>query len=126
MATPTIVRIGGIKRQDGLQVPFVHTPPQWFDSFILAFGVAETYTLPVDAAGNRATILRLSASTSASLFGKWDGTASLPGDTSDGTASFCIPAFLQPRILVAPNSAYTLSLIATLAAGNVVTIEAWS
>ncbi len=125
MATPQITRIRPVRRQDGIQVPRLVSPAEWIDTFVLAQNVVETYTLPTDADGNRATILRFSTSNT-NLFVKWDGVASVPGDVNDGTASICVPATSVRKFLAAPNAAYTLSLISSNAAGNTVTIEAWS
>ena len=124
MATPHITPIRGVPRQQGIQTPRLNSAADWVDSFVLAQNVVETYTLPVDAAGNRALTLRIY--TSGTLYIRWDGVAAVPAaDVTDGTGSVALTAASR-RYYSAPNTAYTLSLITPTAAGSIVTIEAWS
>jgi hypothetical protein len=125
VATPQITRLGPIPRQQGLAIPGAVVPPRWVDAHTIAVGVAETYTLPTDAAGRKASILRLTC-TSGILYVKWDGAATIPAaDVTNGTASFLVAANQRRRFLAAPSSAYALSFI-TSAATAAVIIEAWS
>lgn len=125
MATPRIVRAGPIPRQEGLAVPDLLVPSQWIDAVSLAAGVAENYALPVDASGQRGTILRLASVATTIFYLKWDGTAAAPvGDIVDGTSSTGYRLDVGPAFIVAPDSAFALSLFNGSA--SIVTIEVWN
>lgn len=125
MATPAIVRIGPVPRQEGLQTPDLLVPAQWVDAIVLAAGVAETYTLPTDAAGQHGSILRLSSASAGTFYFKWDGVAAVPAaDVADGTSSFGARLDNERLVLAAPRSSYALSIINAAAA--VLTIEVWN
>lgn len=123
VATPVIDRLRPIPRQQGIQVPDVVSASRWIDAIALSASTAASYTLPVDADGNKATLLRLS-STAGPIYFNWNGTAAIPTTVTDGTASAIIHPDLQGEFVVAPLSTDTLSLICASSAK--VTIEAWN
>lgn len=125
MATPFISRLNPMVRQDGVQTPGALSAATWIDARVLGAGVAETYTLPTDAAGRKGVFLRLTSTTTTPIAYKWDGVASVPAaDITDGTSSIVVRLDTQPVLLVAPSTAYTLSLICSVAA--TISIEVWN
>jgi hypothetical protein len=123
MATPVIDRLRPITRQQGIQIPDIVSGSRWIDAVALSANTAASYTLPTDAAGQKATLLRVS-STAGPIYLNWNGTATIPTSVSDGTASAIIHSDLEGVFVAAPLSSDTLSLIC--ASTSKVTIEAWS
>lgn len=120
----TITRLMPVTRQQGTQIPNLLPTADWCDSKSLAGGVAELYSLPTDANGNKATILRIN-STAGPLYVNWNATAVVPStDTTNGQSAIMTHTELQPVLLAAPNAVDDLSIIC--AANSIVTIEAWS
>lgn len=118
MATPVIDVLRPVTRQQGAQIPGLLPTSRWIDAFALAAGVAEAYTLPAGS------ILRLRANVGP-VYANFNGAASVPTDTVDGTASICLQPQLEPVLLTVPEAATALSLICPTVGGAVVTIEVW-
>lgn len=124
MATPTMTPIRPLTRQQGIQVPDAVSSPLWIDALALTASTASAYTIPSDAGGIRATVLRLSATTGP-IYINFNGTATATAsNVTDGTASIMLHADLAPVIVAVPAFGDTLSVIC--AATCKVTIEAWS
>lgn len=124
MATPRIVPLVGVPRQQGVQIPFLVAAAEWVDAIILTQNVAESYTLPTDADGNKAAYIRLGISTGA-IFLNFNGTAGTPPDTNDGTASIRVPPSDNRRIFTVPAGVQSVSFF-TASASGVISIEVWS
>jgi hypothetical protein len=109
------------------QVAF-QTPATWVDALALVATTARPYTVPLDASGKPAALLRLSGAletegATSNLFYNCYGTAAIPAaDILNGTAS--IQAVPPLYLLPVPQGVTQISFIASAAA--VLIIEAWS
>lgn len=119
----TIRRLVPVPRNQGIQIPGLLPISQWIDALALAAAVAQSYTLPTDAADNRGDILRITCN-AGPIYINFAGTAAVPGAVTNGTASIMLRTDLGPVLLVAPLSNATLSVFSPSAA--VATIEVWS
>lgn len=119
----SIIKLMPPVRQQGTQIPNTLNSPDWCDVLALAAGVAKTYTLPADAAGNKAVFLRFSAQL-APIYIRRNATAVIPiADVADGTASQLLHAELAPVVVPVVAATDTISIISPIA--QVVTIEVW-
>lgn len=124
MATPVVSRLTPVPRNQGVQVPGLWPAATWIDARVLAAGVAESYTIPADASGNKGTMLRIN-SNAGPLYVNFNGTAVVPvGDVNDGTSSIILRTDIGPVLIVAPLSTAVLSMLSPGA--SIVTLEAWS
>ena len=121
---PAIVPIRPISRQSGIAVPDLVNAAEWVDCLVLGSGSASSYTLPIDANGNKGTILGITA-TSGPLWLNADGSASIPSSSNlSGTS----PSLLRTGegfsyLFVVADSTETLSFISPVS--NTVVIEVW-
>jgi hypothetical protein len=112
-----------ITRNQGQPVPGLFQYGSWVDALVLVANVAQNYVLPTDAAGKRATILRVNAN-GGPLFVNFNATATIPvANTVTGLASGLLRTDLGPVMLAVPDGRPTPSFIAP--AGVTVTIESW-
>jgi hypothetical protein len=106
----------------------------WIDAVNLAAATAKWYTLPLDADGNPARVLRISSDAALKggqveepIYLSWRGPAALPGagDTLDGPGSLNLGTHVAPRALVVlPTGVAAISMICNVAAA--VTVECWT
>jgi hypothetical protein len=114
MATPVVGRLAQPLRT-GFPVDNMLIAPTWVDVVSLSSGTPANYTLPASC-----TFFRLTP-TVIPTYGNFNGNAAVPsGTVTNGSASFPVGG---QTLLVAPNTADTLSLIC--ASSCYVTIEAW-
>lgn len=113
-----------------LQLPpsqFV-VPSTWADALSLTLNVPATYTLPLDASGHPAGMLRLSgislkANSSGQVFFNCFGAAVVPSsNVTDGSGS--IEAVGPQYYLSVPQGCTAISFVATVTGALI--IEAWS
>lgn len=122
---PEITALRPVTRSQGTQIPGLVAGAEWIDAMVLAATVAETYTLPTDAEGNRGTILGITANNSP-LYINFAGVAAAPGtEIVDGTASVMLRTDTSSYLITVPGGATTLSLMCPTVGGAVVTIEVW-
>jgi len=97
----------------GSIVGTTHSLPRWVDSRALGAGVAENYTIPT-------TIGYVIMSADNGFYFNTNGTASVPGDLSDGSASMYVPSSFEGVV----DSSDVISLFAVGA--TVVTIACYA
>ncbi len=121
---PSIVPIRPIARNSGIQVPDLVNAAEWVDCLFLTSGTASGYSLPVDSAGNKGTVLGVAA-TDGPIYIQADGTAVIPTSSNiSGTA----PSMLRTDdgfsyLFIVADSTESLSIIAPVSAS--VFIEVW-
>jgi hypothetical protein len=119
----TIKRLVPITRNQGVAVPGMFQAGMWIDSLVLVAGAAQAYTLPTDAAGNKGTMLRITAN-AGPIYVNFVGTATVPAGVTNGGASIMLRTDLGPCLLAIPDSTTSMSVISPNAA--VATIEVWN
>lgn len=83
--------------------------PTYVDSRAIGAGAAETFTVPAD--GDFMVITANAGATD--IYVDRNKTAAVPGDLSDGTASFCIPISSPPtRFQVDRGSTFSVFCVA--------------
>lgn len=124
MATPIILPVTAIPRNQGVQVPACLPASRWIDAKVLAAGVAETYAPPSDADDTPGVIIGINA-TDGPLYINFNGVAAVPiADIADGTASAMLRTDTGSPFLIAwPDRALSLSMISPV--DCTVTIEVW-
>lgn len=122
----SINRLVPLPRNQGVQIPGVVNAANWVDAVVLATNTAESYTLPTDANGNRATIIGITGTGTNPLWVNFDTTAVIPiADTTDGSA----PSLLRidqgfSYLISVPAGTTALSFIC--AGISIIVIECWS
>jgi hypothetical protein len=120
----TIKRLVPVTRNQGVPVQGMIQAGMWIDSLVLAAGVAQAYTLPTDAAGNKGTMLRITAN-GGPIYVNFAGTAAVPAGVTNGTSSIMLRTDLGPCLLAIPDGINpSMSVISPGAA--IATIEVWN
>lgn len=120
----SITRIVPILRHQGQPVPNLLQLAQWIDSCLLVSGTAFPYTLPVDAQGNKASVLRITGN-GGPIYANFQGVAAVPNaNTTNGLSSVMLRTDLGSQMLFVPPSASPVSFIASM--NVLLTIEGWS
>lgn len=121
---PSIERIVPILRHQGQPVPNLVQLASWIDSCLLVAGVAFSYALPVDAAGHKAQVLRITGN-GGPIYVSFQGAAVVPvANTVNGTSSGMLRTDLAPQLLFVPTMTIPVSFISS--ANVLLTIEGWS
>lgn len=122
----TINRLVPLPRNQGVQIPGVVNAANWCDAVVLAAATAESYTLPTDANGARATIIGITATGASPLWFNYDTTAVIPvADTVNGSAPSLLRTDLGFSYLISvPAGTTAISIIS--AAIAIIAIECWS
>lgn len=120
---PSIERIVPILRQQGQPVPGLVQLASWIDACLLVAGAAFPYTMPIDGAGNKAQILRITGN-GGPIYMSFQGTATVPvANTTNGTSSGMLRTDLGPQLLFVPTLTTPVSFIASM--NVLLTIEGW-
>lgn len=122
----SINRLVPLPRNQGVQIPGVVNAANWVDAVVLGVATAESYTLPTDASGNRATIIGITATGASPLWLNYDGVAVVPvADTTNGAAPSLLRTDLGFSYLISvPAGTIAISIISAAAA--IIAIECWS
>jgi hypothetical protein len=128
MPVMKLLNVPALQATFGVAMPPQIPPSSWVDALVLAANVAQSYTIPVDTAGKRAVLLRLTGSlnkaqSATDLYFNCYGTAAAPTvNVLNGTAS---TEMIGPEAWVAVDTDVTAISFLSTAAGSI-TIEAWA
>lgn len=119
----SVKRLVPVTRNMGQPIAGMTQIGMWRDNLVLVAATAQTYTLPTDAAGNKASMLRISA-LAGDIWVNFGVAAAAPGvNIITGAASVLLKTSAGAVSFAVPDSAVSISLLST--PGTSISIEAW-
>lgn len=119
----SVKRLVPVTRNMGQAIAGMTQIGMWRDNLVLVGAAAQTYTLPTDAAGNKASMLRVNA-LAGDIWVNFGVAAAAPGaNILTGAAAVLLKTSAGPASFAVPDSATSVSFLST--PGTSISIEAW-